>query len=137
MVCLTCFTISSKTCSSVVFISREKVQMVSSALTLIIQGPNREDKDSLPFFNTQRANGIWPFKESSFPTTAQSATMPRERIDCNLKKRSFRCLYTYICSIYNFNSEKQYVTENLKTQSCLCENDYQFTIHIFMTEVNG
>lgn len=91
MLCLTCFTISSKTWSSVAFISREKVEAVSTELPWVNHSaPVREDKNISPFFNTQSANGTWPFKGSSLPTTAQSATVPWERTDCNKKSHSFR-----------------------------------------------
>lgn len=53
-----------------------------------------------PFLNTQRASGTWPFKGSSLPTTAQSATVPWERRDCNFKRAFFENIYTHTHTRY-------------------------------------
>lgn len=91
-----------------------------------------------PFLNTQRASGTWPFKGSSLPTTAQSATVPWERRDCNFKRAFFENIYTHTHThdICTFNWEPEHTSENSETHCCLCASYCQVAVHTTGPEGN-
>lgn len=104
MFCLTCFTISSKTCSSVAFISREKVQMVSTELTLVnYSGPKQSERTKIShLFSIHRVLREHDLLRD-LPCQQQHSLPRYHGKGSTVIRKGIHLEYTYLPYIYTFN----------------------------------